>query len=363
MSNIDYEKYIKYKNKYLQVKNQYGGGARDKNIEKQIKLLRDDPNLIITQNNNIESLLFELVIIRKSDGNKFNIKFPSNYPFGSPVVISNNFIITYDNYKWNDNISNFFTIQNTIDDSYIEIEISNYNCFEEISNSNDFFYIKKNQINGLTKDINTKLIELVNNLYFTKKTITQIEINSIVYILNSNVHGLIIKNFEFKNNIKNIKIQCYDNLTKDQMVKYLKSHSCISKISYLKPVATGITGYDLRVMTDELNKMLSDIPYFEVILSEYLTDINGYLIDLKIYKNPQNGDGTNPFLFYSKKHLDILGNLFGYNHHDVISLLQDFRPKTDKQIQFIHLAFNDDYKTQEEHQIFLEYIKLVCDDK
>ena len=103
MNKEYYEKYLKYKNKYNNLKKIYQiGGVNNQNIKRQIGYFRTSPlyNIISLDKNTI-------TITRINDDSIIHIIFPDNFPSDGPLVTINDIPIDMDKWSISTRLSDF----------------------------------------------------------------------------------------------------------------------------------------------------------------------------------------------------------------------------------------------------------------
>ncbi len=89
---MDYqEKYLKYKTKYLHLKNIVGGGFLNPQIENRVQIeIKRLKDLDLFDDFNYDKENNRITFIRKSDGCIIRIVLSQNYPFDKPIITYNN---------------------------------------------------------------------------------------------------------------------------------------------------------------------------------------------------------------------------------------------------------------------------------
>ncbi len=345
MKDLYYNKYLKYKVKYLQLKNMQGGAPNKRLMAESQKMLDSGKyklvNLIKEENT---------VYVTLNDDRIIKIKVEDNFPFSSPMIFCENKYINPKLLDWN--------APKRLD-NYLE-KIDNY-PFIEYKEIPSFIYdetyslTKKFTADGYVKLFTSDdYIENANEVFINisdKITNGKILLDAIenFYI---KINGCLIRHLLLGNRkITEISEEDYDMLksgiplfviitkikTVDKFIYDLQNHSDISMISKLKPVATNKSGTEPRNYAQNWNlynktqkeRILND-------MSKFLTEKNGYEIKFNIKFDEKS---SNVMIYYSENYLDKLSKLFEHESLDKsLELIAKFN--TDN-LDFIYIAFGD----------------------
>ncbi len=115
---MDYqEKYLKYKTKYLHLKNIVGGGFLNPQIENRVQIeIKRLKDLDLFDDFNYDKENNRITFIRKSDGCIIRIILPQNYPFDKPTITYNNRNLNIDLWGVGKNLKTFvLSIQDNLE--------------------------------------------------------------------------------------------------------------------------------------------------------------------------------------------------------------------------------------------------------
>ena len=141
------QKYEKYKNKYLELKKQIGGGKNERRIKMEIGILENSKDLYkdITQDTELN-----IKLIRIKDNSILEVIFPDGFPLHAPLIKLNNKQVLINN--WN--------IQKSIKDLLDLAELSEVDkfflksCKNEMENLQSFPELYKDIVQDMYGNIN-----------------------------------------------------------------------------------------------------------------------------------------------------------------------------------------------------------------
>jgi len=346
------QKYLKYKSKYLELKNQLGGSRR---IQKEIEMYKAN-----FTNINLDESVNPIILTFVYEEYNFKIYFPHFYPQVKPEIFRNNKKLFIDNWLPVKHFFNYLKSKEKI--------ISEYQLLPEVDKK-EYSYIELELIFDLPLVIlPTKFISVNNTINLIEEIVKIVESNKLEILSIFCCGKKIDSNFDFSilRNMQIIHISVYKNMSKVDLIQYLKDHESINKISKLKPVATLKSGSEPRIILN-IYKTFIEEDKKEILLevSKFLSEKNHeeIIVDIDI-DIENNTNTTNTTIFYNKKYLEKLCSLFGFDLIKGLNIIRSINPSSEE-LDFIYIAFGDidfnKYKTIDDltdngKRIYTEYI-------
>lgn len=385
---MDYKsKYLKYKQKYIELKRIQNGGAMnfkgliDRKLVgkyKHIEYNNEENTLSIILNNDIP----------------IKIKFLDDTPNRKPIFFVGDKHISPHYIK--------YTIFGKLDETIDSLDIENYSLlpYEDLPRDyKDFFPI--NPINRIN-EIKLKFSEPIVSDRNIKDTIIELETRYGKYIDTGTKLFNIIKSYLYHNGyilysihlpsiaIKEINDEIFEDIkqkvrtslgehyeitinviklkTVQEFINDLKSEEYVLKLSKLKPVATNPSGFkpvDFMYNWNLYTQQQKDRIINE--MTDFLSQINGYEIQFRISTLRIIEKTSNPIIYYSENHLIRLSRLF--NHHSLEETLDKLHhiTKEPSQLDLVYIAFGDidvtklqkkEDLTDEGKRIYDEYMRM-----
>jgi len=347
MKDLYYNKYLKYKSKYLNLKNMFGGAPNKRLIVESKRMIESGKYKLV--NLNVEE---NTVYITLKDDRIIKIKVKDNYPFSPPIICHedkciNQKILNFEpSIKLEKYLDNFDDYPLT---DYKEIPYFNYYETYTTRKISGKKYVKLITVGDYIEGFDEIYINLENDTIVNGKTLLDAIENLYVKL-----NGCLIKNLKYSyKKIMEISDEDFENMKSEyglpliinitkikkvsEFLEDMQKHTDISIISKLKPVATNKSGsepsnflYNWNLYNDNQKKMILET------MSKFLSDKNGYDIKFNIKSNDK---ADNIMIYYSENYLNKLSKLF--DHESIEKSLDLISVFNKDNLDFIYIAFGD----------------------